>query len=328
MNDYYEVRVDLVPCIEDATDLLASLLGDVGYESFIPDEKGLTAYVKADLYSAEAVESVIAEFPFDCKVDWHSELIVGKDWNEEWEKNYFKPIIVERGGLPGVVIHSSFHTDVPKAEYEIVIDPKMAFGTGHHATTSQIIQQLLEMPLSGKSVIDMGTGTGILALLAAMRGAKPVVGIEIDAFAYENAKENVNLNGHSEIELINGDASSLATIEPADIFIANINRNIIINDLDRYVAALKPGGKMLLSGFYEHDIPVVCYAAEELGMQFEGATSIASCDGNASVKIIMERPSADGFVEDVSPCKAGTFGAVNTAEPGYSWACLILVKKK
>lgn len=328
MNDYYEVRIDLVPCNEDATDLLASLLGDIGFESFVPDEKGLSAYVKADFYSPLGVESVLVDFPFDCKIDWHSELIAGKDWNEEWEKNYFKPIIVERDGLPGVVIHSSFHSEVPRAQYEIVIDPKMAFGTGHHATTSQIIQQLLEMPLAGKSVIDMGTGTGILALLAAMRGAKPVVGIEIDAFAYENAKENVKLNGHPEIELINGDALSLARLEPVDVFLANINRNIIINDLSLYAASLKPGGKMLLSGFYEHDIPVVCQAAEELGMQFECATSMSSSGENTSVKFISERPIADSYVEDVSPCKVGTFGAVNTAEPDYFWACIILTKKK
>lgn len=273
MNDYIEVRFDLTPSCEDATDLLAGLLADVGFESFVPDDNGLTAYVKKEIYDADAVGAAIADFPFDCRIDFRDTLVEGRDWNAEWEKNYFKPIVVG----DRCVIHSSFHTDIPRAEYDIVIDPKMAFGTGHHSTTSLIIRQLLDADLKGRSVIDMGTGTGILAILAAMRGASPVTAIEIDAFAYENAVENVRLNGHAEIKVLNGDASLLAGVTPADIFIANINRNVITGDLDRYAPAVKPGGMMLLSGFYQgDDADIVSRAAAALGF----ATVGMSVDNN------------------------------------------------
>ena len=185
----------------------------------------------------------------------------GKDWNEEWEKHYFRPILID----DKCVIHSSFHTDVPEAPYDIVIDPKMAFGTGHHNTTSQMVKHILASDIKGKSVIDMGTGTGILGILAAMRGASRVTGIEIDGAAYENAIENVSLN-HVEMDLIHGDASALAGLEPADFLFANINRNIITNDMSAYAATLQKGGLMLLSGFYESDIPVVLEAAKPFGL--------------------------------------------------------------
>lgn len=269
MNDYVKVRLDLEPFPgTDATDLLAGMLGDICYESFVPDESGLTAYVPAGFYDADALDGVIDEFPFDCKITRQSETVEGRDWNEEWERNYFRPIVVG----DRCVIHSSFHTDVPQAQYDIVIDPKMAFGTGHHSTTSLILGRLLDLDLEGRAVTDMGTGTGILAILAAMRGASPVTGIEIDEFAFTNAVENVALNGHAEIRLINGDASALADVPVADVFIANINRNVITADIDRYAARLRSGGTMLLSGFYVEDIPVVAEAAERVGLVKESYT--------------------------------------------------------
>lgn len=268
MNDYIEVRIDATPCSEDITDLLAAELADIGFESFIPDDKGLTAYAPAKLYNKEAVNNVLANFAIECALNVSDNFVEGRDWNAEWEKNYFRPIVIGKR----VAIYSSFHTDVPEAEHSIVIDPKMAFGTGHHATTSQVIKALLELDLRDKTVIDMGTGTGILAILAAQLGAKAVTGIEIDEFAYANAIENVRLNDHSEITLINGDASALADLAPCDVFIANINRNIITGDIDRYAKALKPGGVMLLSGFYVEDIPVVAAAADKHGLRETGYT--------------------------------------------------------
>jgi ribosomal protein L11 methyltransferase len=165
------------------------------------------------------------------------------------------------------VIHSSFHNDIPAAEYDIVIDPKMAFGTGHHQTTTLIIRHLLELDLQGKSVVDVGTGTGILAILAAMRGAAPVNAIEIDEFAHVNAVENVALNGHSEINVILGDASALAGIAPSNILLANINRNVILNDLSKYVDAVTVGGEIVLSGFYSADADIILAQAEPMGLQ-------------------------------------------------------------
>ncbi len=268
MNDYREVRLDITPCCEDATDLMAAMLADVGYESFVPDEKGVTAYVPEKLFSREALDGVIADFPMPVSVEVSDTFVEGRDWNAEWERNYFKPIVVGNR----VAIYSSFHTDIPEAEHHIVIDPKMAFGTGHHSTTSQVIKNLLTLDLKGASVIDMGTGTGILAILSAMLGATDVTGIEIDGFAYANAVDNVAVNGHPEIKLINGDASALQGLAPADVFIANINRNIITGDIGAYAKALKPGGIMLLSGFYVEDIPVVLAAAQEYGLYEAGYT--------------------------------------------------------
>lgn len=268
MNDYYALRLDVEPCSADATDLLAYLLGEAGYESFVPDDKGLTAYVPAALYSDEAVRTALEEFCFDATVTASAELVEGRDWNAEWERNYFRPIVVgER-----CVVHSSFHTDVPTAEYDIVIDPKMAFGTGHHATTSLILTRLLDMDLQGRSLIDVGTGTGILAILAAMRGAVPVAGIEIDRFAWENACDNVRLNGHPEIAVLCGDASLLQSLAPADVVVANINRNVILGDIRAYAAAMRPGATLLLSGFYEADCAMVEEAAVAAGLTAAGRT--------------------------------------------------------
>lgn len=280
MNDYVELRLDLEPMPgSDATDLIAGLLGDIGFESFVPDESGLTAYISTSLWDESGVDKALEGFPFDCRISRKATVIEGRDWNEEWERNYFSPIVVG----DRCVVHSSFHTDIPEAEYDIVIDPKMAFGTGHHATTSLILGQLLDMPLAGKSLIDMGTGTGILAILAAMRGAAPVTAIEIDPFAQVNAVENVALNGHPEINVILGDAGALEGVDPADVFVANINRNVITGDIAAYSAHLKSGGVMLLSGFYTDDIPVVQAAAEAAGMRYESYTE---CDRWTCMRLV------------------------------------------
>ena len=268
MNDYTEVRLDMSPCNETLTDVMAALLCEHGDESFVPDECGMTAYIKLEDFDKKVLDDVTAELPFDTSVTVKCETVEGRDWNQEWEKNYFKPITVDGK----CVIHSSFHTDIPSMPYDIVIDPKMAFGTGHHQTTTLIIRRLLELPLEGRSVIDMGTGTGILAILAAMRGAGPVTAIEIDEFAHVNAVENVSLNHHPEINVVLGDASALAGVEPVDLFLANINRNIIVGDLQVYASRLKEGGTMLLSGFYEDDIAIVLDEARKHGLEYVGHT--------------------------------------------------------
>ena len=268
MNDYIEVRFDVEPCDATSTDVLAAMLCDVEFESFVPDESGLTAYVKRELYNEAAIADIVTSFPLQAQINWRAEVIEGQDWNSEWEKNYFQPIVVG----DKCVIHSSFHTDIPKVEYDIVIDPKMAFGTGHHATTSLIIRQLLEMSLDGLSVMDMGTGTGILAILSAMRGAEKVSAIEIDEFAYVNAVDNVKINGEPQINVMLGDASLLANEEPVDVFIANINRNIITADIAEYAKTLKSGGIMLLSGFYDEDVEVIMSQAQLHSLDYQSHT--------------------------------------------------------
>ncbi len=264
MNDYIEVRLDITPCSETATDVMAALLCDVGYESFVPDENGLTAYIKKELFNDDDLNLIVNDFPIDSDVKFSYEIVEGQDWNSEWEKNYFKPIIVG----DKCVIHSSFHKDIPSLPYDIVIDPKMAFGTGHHATTSLVIEHLLEMDLHGKGVIDMGTGTGILAILAHMRGASPITAIEIDPMAHANAIDNLKENESADVNLLLGDASLLPLIAKVDLFIANINRNIITGDLEFYNNSLRDDATMLLSGFYESDIDVIMQYAKPLGLEY------------------------------------------------------------
>lgn len=263
MNDYISVRIDATPCSEDITDLAAAFLADAGFESFEPDAEGLTAYIRATNDDACSIaHEALEDFPITADFKISSEFIKGEDWNAEWEKNYFKPIVIG----DKVAVHSTFHTDVPQAEYDIVIDPKMAFGTGHHDTTSQMMRLILELPLEGKDVIDMGTGTGILAILAKKRGANSVTGIEIDEPAYLNAIEHAALNGVS-LNLIHGDASALETLEPADFLFANINRNIILVDIDRYSQALKSTAEVLLSGFYEQDVDMIEAECQKYGLK-------------------------------------------------------------
>lgn len=271
MNDYTEVRIEFSPCSETITDTAAALLAAAGFESFVPDEKGVTAYIPKSCYNP-ALRDCLEALPWtDISVSWTATEIEGQDWNHEWEKNYFKPIIIG----DRCVIHSSFHTDIPVCEYDIVIDPKMAFGTGHHSTTSLILNRLLQMDMTGKQVIDMGTGTGILSILAAMRGASEVTGVEIDEPAWENAVDNCRLNGVENIVMIHGDASSLAAIPyKADVFLANINRNVITHDIASYCASMAAGATILLSGFYEQDVKIVRDAAEATGLSYIGYTTM------------------------------------------------------
>lgn len=261
MNGYYLVKIKFSPFSSDSADLMAGFLADSGYESFEVEGDELFSYIKAEDFDKHTIETTIADFPIDTTITWTSEFIKGQDWNAEWEKNYFKPIIVQDKCL----IRSSFHTDYPECEYEILIDPKMAFGTGHHATTSMMVGHLLENDLTGKTVIDMGTGTGILAILAKQRGAGDVTGIEIDGMAYNNAIENAALN-NVDIHFIHGDASKLEGLFPADFFLANINRNIILADLATYIKHLKKDGKLIISGFYQKDVPILERAIQSFGM--------------------------------------------------------------
>lgn len=238
MNDYIALRIDLTPCSEDATDLLAADLCEIGYESFEPDDKGLTAYIRSELFDENAARQEASSLAIDCNTELSSRLVIGEDWNAEWEKNYFKPIVIDSR----CVVHASFHNDIPSAELDIVIDPRMAFGTGHHATTSMMIRSILNSDIKGKRVIDMGTGTGILAILCAMRGAEKVVGIEIDPGAAENARENVDLNKQDCVEILTGDAALLKDCGKCDIFLANINRMNSITKcekLDTWICRIK-----------------------------------------------------------------------------------------
>ena len=262
---YFEFTFITLPCTDTVNDILAAFLGEAGFESFVECEGGLTAYIQQALFDETAVKNAIAEFPLpDTKITYTYTEAEDKDWNEEWEKNFFQPIVIG----DRCVIHSTFHQDVPKAEYDIVINPQMAFGTGHHETTSLIISELLDSDLKGKSLLDMGCGTSILAILARMRGAQPCTAIDIDEWCVRNSIENIALNHVDNIAVSQGDASSLVGKGPFDVVIANINRNILLNDMTQYVACMHPGSELFMSGFYIDDIPAIQAEAKRQGLEF------------------------------------------------------------
>ena len=262
---YFEFVFRTHPCTETVNDVLAAVLGEAGFESFMECEGGLTAYIQQSLCDETSIKNAIADFPLpDTEITYTYTEAEDKDWNEEWEKNFFQPIVIG----DRCVIHSTFHHDVPKAEYDIVINPQMAFGTGHHETTSLIIEELLDSELKDKSLLDMGCGTSILAILARMRGARPCTAIDIDEWCVRNSIENIELNGVNEIAVSQGDASSLVGKGPFDVIIANINRNILLNDMRHYIACMHPGSELYMSGFYIDDIHAIREEAGKNGLVF------------------------------------------------------------
>ncbi len=243
-------------------DILVAQLAEIGFETFEnPTEDSLVAYIQTDTFSETALQDLLAAFPFAGITLQETSLCENIDWNAEWEKHYFEPILIGNE----CVIHSSFHKDLPHCQYDIIIDPKMAFGTGHHQTTSLILTELLSMDLQGKSLLDMGCGTAVLAILASLRGANPITAVDIDNWCTENAVENMALNNITNIEVILGDARVLEG-KHFDIILANINRNILLMDMERYVACLNAGGTLIMSGFYTEDIPLLEAKANKLGM--------------------------------------------------------------
>ena len=282
MNDYTKVKFTVTPNEEVATDVLAALLAEIGFESFVPEDEGMSAYVPQALYNEENIANVVAEFPIEgFEITYDCQFIEGEDWNAQWEKNYFQPIVLGED----CVIHSTFHTDVPKARYDILIDPKMAFGTGYHQTTCHMLRAILASDMSGKSVLDMGCGTALLAILARKHGAEKVVAIDIDEFAYENAKENVALNGTPDIEVRLGGADAIKESDCFDYVIANLNRNILLMDMVNYVRCMHSGSQIFISGFYTEDMEVLKEEAARHGLRY---LDYAENDNWAMMKFVKE----------------------------------------
>mgnify|MGYP001360984630 CR=1 FL=1 len=253
---YIEVNFNITPTSETANDVLAAQLAEIGFESFVEQQEGISAYVPIDEFSVDKINSLIEDFILDVNITFSFKEMEDKNWNEEWENNFFKPIVFE----DKCVVHSSFHKPEGEFEYDILIDPKMAFGTGHHQTTGLILKEMLNMDFKNKTVLDMGCGTAVLAILASMMGSGDVVAIDIDEWAYNNAVENVALNNINNVRVELGGAELLGN-QSFDIIIANINRNILLRDIPHYANVLNPEGILMLSGFYEEDIPalrVVC----------------------------------------------------------------------
>jgi ribosomal protein L11 methyltransferase len=260
---YIQVNFRFDSDIEAVGDVLSAQLADIGFESFVPAGQGLEAFIQAPLFSEEMLKEILTNFPMDVAIFYSLQTIEEKNWNEEWEKHYFNPIVIDNR----CCIHSSFHKPEGEFRHRILIDPKMAFGTGHHQTTMLILKEILSMDLTGKSVLDMGCGTAVLAILASMRGAKPVMAIDIDEWAYNNALENIQLNNTPHVDVLFGGAELLG-VETFDIIFANINRNILLQDIPAYVKVLNKGGTLIMSGFYKEDMPLIRAKSEECGLVF------------------------------------------------------------
>ena len=272
--NYIEVTLKPNPCSEELCDVLAALLAPLGFDSFSNETDCLKAYITQNQWEPSALDALILDLPIDgVSVRWEAGVVEMEDWNQTWEQSQqFEPIIVQHHADPETVccVHSpaAAADQLPVCRYEVIIDPKMSFGSGTHETTSQLLEEIMTIATGGK-VLDMGTGTGVLGILAAEVGAEHVRAIEIDDWVAENAKDNVLLNGlASKVSVECGDAALLTEGPTYSLVLANINRNVLINDMARYVSVMLPGATLLMSGFYEEDVPAIRECAEGLGLKY------------------------------------------------------------
>ena len=261
-EEYLEVSVRLSPFSEEMAEIIMAELSELPFDSFVTEDPFLKCYIQKDSYRASEVKAVLSGFP---GATFTTALVQGQNWNASWEAS-FEPIVVD-----GVVtVKAPFNTDVPRTRYNIWIDPKMAFGTGYHHTTYMMMSRLLGLPVRGSYVCDMGCGTAILAILAAKMGARKVFAVDIDLVAARSAWGNCRWNKvGTRVETACGDAS-LLQMGTYDVLLANIHRNIILQDLPTYCRSLRRGGHLLLSGFYGADVPAIREAAEALGLVYAG----------------------------------------------------------
>lgn len=258
--NYIEYNFSISPK-EIGAEILIAELGELNFESFVETETGVLAYIQKIHWSETILDDIFILSNPEFEISYQITEIEQVNWNEEWEKN-FTPIVVD----DICTVRATFHQK-PDTQYDIVIDPKMSFGTGHHETTYMMLQHLLKMNLRGKKVLDMGCGTGILAIMAAHKGATDIQAIDIDAWCYENSKENIILNGFEFIEVKEGDASLIEN-QQFDVIIANINRNILLSDIPIYARSMKPNAEILLSGFYVEDMLIITQKCNENNLIF------------------------------------------------------------
>lgn len=252
----------LIKPVEPGAEILIAQLGMVGFESFVENEHGVTAYIQENDWFENILDNIQILNSKEFEISYVKETIEQTNWNSEWEKN-FNPIQVDNL----VSIRAPFHEN-PNLDYDIIIEPKMSFGTGHHETTHMMIQQLLAMDLNNKKVLDMGCGTGILAIFSEMKGASQIDAIDIDNWCYENSIENVSRNNCKNISVFEGDATLLKN-QKYDIIIANINRNILLKDMEAYINCLNNNGAILLSGFYKEDVQVIDNAVKQYNLTLD-----------------------------------------------------------
>ncbi|KAB7531399.1 50S ribosomal protein L11 methyltransferase [Flagellimonas olearia] len=258
---YLEYDFTIEP-VQPATDILIAELGEVGFESFVENETGLLAYILKSDWREDILDGLYILQQPGFKISWTQKEIQQQNWNAEWERNFHPITVGDR-----CMVRAPFHP-VAEVEYDIVIEPKMSFGTGHHETTHMMLQHILDMDVQGKSVLDMGCGTGVLAILAKKKGAGPVDAIDIDEWCYLNTQENIERNDCESIKAFQGD-SGLLKGKKYNVILANINRNILMEDIPVYVECLTSGGTLLLSGFYLEDLDAISSKCAAYGLQFE-----------------------------------------------------------
>lgn len=264
---YTELTFHITPYVEDITDVLIAELGNLGYDSFSYENDGFKAYIPTKDFQEKLVDEMdtLTYLRSLYTITWEKAEIENQDWNKIWEEN-FTPILVK----DRILVRAGFHPTMNGIEHEIIIDPKMSFGTGHHATTALVLETILDKKeeFIGKKVLDMGCGTGILSIMAAQAGASEITGIDIDEWAYNNAMENMATNKVNNIRILIGDATLLDGKEHYDWILANINRNILLNDMRHYEKVLTLNGHLILSGFYTEDIPMIREEAERIGLTY------------------------------------------------------------
>lgn len=259
-SNYLEFKFKIEP-LQPASEILVAELGYLGFESFVEEEDGITAYIPAEEYEDDLLAGVHILQSEEFEITYSKGEIEQVNWNEEWEKN-FSPILVD----DICSVRAPFHPE-PDTEFDIIIEPKMSFGTGHHATTHMMIQLVLKNDWTDKAVLDMGCGTGVLGILASLKGAKFVDAIDIDNWCYQNTLENASRNYCDNINVEEGGAELLQD-RKYDMILANINRNILLRDLPIYKDCLKENGNLFLSGFYQEDIPIIKKACLDLGLNY------------------------------------------------------------
>jgi ribosomal protein L11 methyltransferase len=262
--DYIEFDFTITPR-ESGTEILAAVLAEIGFESFVETDTGLLAYIPDSKFSVDAVEKLDIMQNKEFSIQYQHKSIKDKNWNEEWERSYSPVVIAGK-----CCVRAPFHPKNADCKYDIIIEPKMSFGTAHHETTSLMIEQIMTLDLKGKTVLDMGCGTAVLAILASKMNASSITAIDNDEWAYNNSVENVERNSTANIEVVMGDAGSVKEIY--DVIFANINRNILMHDIPEYTNHLRKSGIILLSGFYEADMPLIIDKAETSGMTFAGSS--------------------------------------------------------
>ncbi len=260
--DYIELDCIIDPK-NKGLDVVIAALGEIGFESFEETENGVKAYIQAPDFSEAAIqESEYLKTSGFFELSYKKSLIKAQNWNAVWESN-FEPILIS-----DISIRAPFHPKPENIQYDIIIEPKMSFGTGHHETTCLVVEEMLLLNFENKRVLDMGCGTGILAILADKMGAGKVTAIDIDEWAYTNSLENIVRNNTPEIKVLHGDIKKLASQE-YDIILANINRNILVKDLGTYSSMLSQGGSLVMSGFLDVDVQVMTEAAESSDFKIE-----------------------------------------------------------